>query len=75
VHPQSPLCKTHGAAKRCQHDGCVKLAPGGEPCCTLHAKLLSAEAADPQHAAALYGDEKVANREIRVWRGATEKGP
>ena len=22
-----------------------------------------------------YGDEKVANREIRVWHGATEKGP
>ena len=22
-----------------------------------------------------YGDEKVANREIRVWRGATEKAP
>ena len=24
---------------------------------------------------ALYGDEKVANREIRVWHGATENGP
>ena len=23
----------------------------------------------------LYGDQKVANREIRVWHGATEKGP
>jgi hypothetical protein len=22
-----------------------------------------------------YGDEKAANREIRVWHGATEKGP
>jgi hypothetical protein len=22
-----------------------------------------------------YGDEKVANREIRVWHGATENGP
>ena len=22
-----------------------------------------------------YGDAKVANREIRVWHGATEKGP
>jgi hypothetical protein len=22
-----------------------------------------------------YGDEKVANREIGVWHGATEKGP
>jgi hypothetical protein len=22
-----------------------------------------------------YGDEEVANREIRVWHGATEKGP
>jgi hypothetical protein len=26
-------------------------------------------------AAAAYGDEKVANREIRVWHGATENGP
>jgi hypothetical protein len=26
-------------------------------------------------AAATYGDEKVANRDIRVWHGATEKGP
>jgi hypothetical protein len=25
--------------------------------------------------AAAYGDEKVANRDIRVWHGATENGP
>jgi hypothetical protein len=27
------------------------------------------------HAAPLYGDEKAANRDIRVWHGATETGP
>jgi hypothetical protein len=25
--------------------------------------------------ATAYGDENVANRDTRVWRGATEKGP
>ena len=27
------------------------------------------------HAPVRYGDEKVANRDIRVWHGATENGP
>jgi hypothetical protein len=27
------------------------------------------------NAAATYGDEKVANRDIRLWHGATENGP
>jgi hypothetical protein len=27
------------------------------------------------HRRSVYGDEKVANREIRVWHGATENGP
>ena len=27
------------------------------------------------HTELTYGDEKVANRESRVWHGATEKGP
>jgi hypothetical protein len=32
-------------------------------------------ATTPHAAAAAYGDEKNANRDIRVWHGATEKGP
>ena len=35
----------------------------------------SSASADSRSIAARYGDEKVANREIRVWHGATENGP
>jgi hypothetical protein len=39
----------------------------------VFASCLPSTTRAPHHAA--YGDEKVANREIRVWHGATEKGP
>jgi hypothetical protein len=35
-------------------------------------RILSARCQRPR---GRYGDEKVANRDIRVWHGATEKGP
>jgi hypothetical protein len=35
----------------------------------------STEAEPPAAALPTYGDEKVANRDIRVWHGATENGP
>jgi hypothetical protein len=31
--------------------------------------------AQPSPAGAAYGDEKVANRDTKVWHGATENGP
>jgi hypothetical protein len=41
----------------------------------LDDEVCSVEQLALQHYAAEYGDGKVANREIRVWHGATEKGP
>ena len=56
------------------HPGYALVVTGhslGAAVASLVALLWAAD--DTFHTA--YGDEKVANREIRVWHGATEKGP
>ena len=54
------------------HMALLRKTPSAEETRMEHIDCSPAAAAEPP---APYGDEKVANRETKVWHGATEKGP